>query len=160
MPMLNCRNVVHGSLVYASGDAIAAAITGDFQMSRTLGMMFVGGTLYAMEIPAYFVWIDRQFDHPGRWNAIKRMLCAEAFFNPLWIARHIALINLFSGRGSEINWGLLAIGLDSFLYALPFALLINYVIQNVISLNWRFLASALFSAAMAVYYALSEVLFG
>ncbi|MEC4749277.1 hypothetical protein [Methylomicrobium sp. Wu6] len=158
--MLSWRNVVHGSVVYAGGDAIAAAIEGEFQISRTLGMMLVGGTLYAIEIPAYFAWIDRQFDHAGRWHAIKRMLCAEAFFNPLWIARHIALINLVSGRGSEINWGLLAIGLDSFLYAMPFALLANYVIQNLIPLNWRFLASALFSSVMAVYYASSKELYG
>ncbi|MGR8979300.1 MAG: hypothetical protein ACU84H_04300 [Gammaproteobacteria bacterium] len=50
--------------------------------------------------------------------------------------------------------------LDSFLYALPVALLINYVIQNAIRLTGRFLASAVFSSGMAVYYALSEVLFG
>lgn len=123
-------------------------------------MLCVGGTLYAIEIPAYFGWIHRHFNRTGRWNALQRALCAQAFFNPLWIARHIALIEFFSGRGSSINWGLLAIALDSFLYSLPLALMINYGIQNVIPLNWRFLASALFSSAMAIYYAMSEVLFG
>jgi hypothetical protein len=38
-------------------------------------------------------------------------------------------------------------------------LVANYVIQNKISLQWRFLASAIFSGLMAVYYALSELFF-
>ncbi|MGR8941302.1 MAG: hypothetical protein ACU83V_06250 [Gammaproteobacteria bacterium] len=160
MPILNWRNAVRGSLVYASGDAIAAAVSGDFHLSRTLGMLCVGGTLYAIEIPAYFGWIHRHFHHTGRWNALKRAFCAQVFFNPLWIARHIALIEFFSGRCSAITWDLLRIGLNSFLYALPIGLLANYAIQNLLPLHWRFLVSALFSSVMAIYYALSEVLFG
>ena len=159
MPILSWRNAVHGGLVYASGDAIATALTGQFEPIRTLGMLLVGGTLYAIEIPAYFDWIDRQFSRSNEWNSLKRALLAQAFFNPLWIARHIFFIQLFSGRWKQINWGVLAIGLDSFLYALPIALLINYSIQNAIPLKWRFLASSLFSAGMAIYFALSEVLF-
>ena len=159
-PLLSWRNAVRGSLIYAGGDAIACAISGNFQLGRAVGMLFIGGTLYAIEIPAYFGWIDRQFSRNDKGYALKRALCAQAFFNPVWIARHLALIELFSGRLSAINWSLLAIGLESFLVALPIALLINYGIQNMIPLNWRFFASSLFTAGMAVYYALSEVLFG
>lgn len=91
---------------------------------------------------------------------MKRALCAQAFFNPLWIARHVALLRLFAGRAADIDADLLLLGLASFLHALPIALLINYGIQNVLPLSWRFAVSALFSSAMAIYYALSEVLFG
>ena len=159
-PLLSWRHAAHGGVVYSTGDSIAALISGEFQFDRFLGVLLVGSTLYAVEIPAYFNWIERRFNRSGRWNSFIRALSAQAYFNPLWIARHLAFIRMFSGRWSEIGWGLLAIGLDSFLHALPFALLINYGIQNAIPLQWRFFASSVFSSGMAVYYALSEVLFG
>jgi hypothetical protein len=40
------------------------------------------------------------------------------------------------------------------------ALLANFAIQNRLPLRLRFVASALYSALMAVYYAASETLFG
>ena len=146
-------------MIYATGDSIAAVLTQEFQLSRMIGMMLLGGTLYAIEIPCYFAWIERNFDKKGYWNRIKRALLAEAFFNPLWITRHIALIKCFSGQYAELQWNLLNIGWTSFVQIAPFAIVINYFVQNLIPFAWRFLASAIFSALMAVYYSLSEVLF-
>ena len=154
------RNALRGGLVYATGDSIATLIGGEFLLPRALGVLVLGGTLYASEIPAYFRWIESRFSRSGRGNKIKRALLAQAFFNPLWIARHLAFIKLFSGRGSEIDWHLLAIGVDSFLHIVPIGLLMNYTIQNRVPLSWRFLASASYSAVMAIYFALSEVWFG
>lgn len=151
---------MHGALIYGLGDGCAALLSGQFQLSRLLGMMLLGGTLYALEIPWYFAWLEHRFNKPGSAHAVSRALLAQAFFNPLWIARHIAFISCFSGQFAAIGWSLLGVGMDSFMYAAPFALPANYAIQNFVPYRWRFAASATFSAAMAVYYGLSEALFG
>ncbi len=154
------RTALRGGLIYASGDTIATLISGEFLLWRAFGILFIGATLYATEIPSYFRWIDSRFGQPGRWNPLKKAVLAQAFFNPLWIARHLLFIRLFSGRWSELDWQLLGIGLDSFLHIVPVGLFMNYLIQNRVSLTWRFLASAFYSALMAIYFALSEVWFG
>jgi hypothetical protein len=159
LSLLSWRDSLYGAMIYIIGDSVAAVLTNEFQISRMIGMMLLGGTIYAIEIPHYFAWIDRYLDNKGYWNRIKRALLAEAFFNPLWIARHIALIKCFSGQYADLQWNLLSIGWTSFIQIAPFAIVINYFIQNLIPLAWRFMASAVFSALMAVYYALSEVLF-
>ncbi|GAB4255236.1 MAG: hypothetical protein Kow0065_03090 [Methylomicrobium sp.] len=153
------RNAGTGALIYASGDSVAAWLSGEFQLTRSIGMLLIGGTLYAIEIPTYFAWLDRRFGG-GAWRArIERALLAQAFFNPLWIARHLAWIFCVSGRYADIGWSLLSVAWTSFVNIAPFAIAVNYLIQNHIPLHWRFLCSALFSAAMAVYYASSERLF-
>lgn len=159
MSLLNKRDSLQGALVYGLGDSVAAWLADEFRLSRMIGMAVLGGTLYAVETSRYFAWIERLIEPAGVRRRIARALLAQAFFNPLWIARHIALIKCFSGRFSDIQWNLINIGLDSFVSIVPFALCINYSIQNFIPLSWRFLASALFSAGMAFYYALSEVFF-
>ncbi len=159
MRILTWRDCWHGMLVYSIGDSAAAWISGEFMWTRLIGMALLGGTLYALEIPAYFRWIDRRFTGVGRGVQIKRMMVAQAFFNPFWIARHIVFINSFSGQFEQISWGLIAVGGASFINILPVALTANYWIQNKISYRWRFFANAVFSAVMAVYYALSETWF-
>ncbi len=160
MRLLSVKDAIIGSLIYALGDSVAALLAGEFQTGRMLGMLVLGGTLYAIEIPAWFRWISRRYSKPGVANAMKRMLMAVAFFNPLWIARHLLFIRLLAGQGQAISWELLLIASQSFVYCLPVALPINYWIQNNIPLSWRFFASSIFSAVMAVYFSLSEVLFG
>lgn len=157
--LLTKRNSLHGAIIYSLGDSCAALLTGEFQVSRLVGMMLLGGSLYAIEIPLYFAWLKHRFGKQGFVNGIKRALLAQAFFNPLWIARHLAFINFFSGQFAAIQWNLIGIGLDSFMQILPVTLLVNYVIQNFIPHSWRFFASAGFSTLMAIYYALSAVLF-
>ncbi|CAL2101378.1 membrane protein of unknown function [Tenacibaculum sp. 190130A14a] len=123
-------------------------------------MILIGATVYAFEIPNYFAWIDRK---TGYLNGIQKTLAktglAIAYFNPLWIFRHLAFIKLFSGNYEHINSGLLLIALWSFLANIPISFIANFIIQNKIKLDWRFLASAIFSALMAIYYALSETIF-
>ncbi|MFT4533852.1 MAG: hypothetical protein ACJA1A_002096 [Saprospiraceae bacterium] len=153
-------NILKGAIVYSSGDLIAALLLGEFSIARLLGMMVLGGTLYAFEIPNYFAWIERK---TKEFLAIKKTLVktglAILYFNPLWIARHLLFIKLFSGNFNEIDLNLLQIAGLSFLFNIPVSFAANYVIQNEVSLKWRFLASAIFSALMAIYYALSEVIF-
>ena len=148
-----------GALIYSLGDLVAGLILNQFSIARTLGMVIVGGTVYALEIPRYFRWIDGK---TAALSAFRRTLgrtgLALLYFNPLWIARHLALIHLFSGR-VLFPGELIRLGLHSFIWNIPISFCANHLIQNRVSLRYRFPASAIFSALMAVYYALSEVIF-
>ena len=160
-PGYNAANALRGLLIYGGGDTAAALILGEFGLTRMLGMALVGATLYTVEVPNWFHRIDRRCPNDGSWSTTaRRTAWALAYFNPLWIARHLLFIALFSGAWSAIGWELLRLGGWSFLVNIPIALIANWLIQNRLLLRWRFTASALFSAAMAVYYALAHVLFG
>jgi hypothetical protein len=153
------ENAWRGALIYGLGDAAAGALLGQFTWLRLLGVALVGGTLYALEVPNYFRWIDGKMGPATHWRqALLRAGMAMLYFNPLWIARHLLLLALLSG--GAVGWHLLAVGAKSFLANIPLSLLANWLIQNRIPLSWRFVASALFSGLMAIYYALSAVWFG
>lgn len=123
-----------------------------------LGIAFVAATLYTIEIPNYFRWITRHTESMSVGKAgFRRTLFAMIYFNPLWIARHLAFVQLFSGQ--PVTWGVVSIGFWSFVYNIPAAVSVNYFIQTKLPLRFRFLASSFFSAALAVYYAMSEVWF-
>jgi len=123
-------------------------------------MVLIGATLYAFEIPNYFNWIVKKTTKlSGVRLTLTKTVLAIAFFNPLWIARHLFFIKLFSGNLNGINMNLLEIAFWSFLVNIPISFIANFIIQNKIHLKWRFLASAIFSALMAIYYALSETIF-
>lgn len=154
------QNILRGAIIYSTGDTIAALLLHSFSWERLLGMILVGATLYAFEIPNYFNWIEKKVeDRNGFRHSIYKTGLAILYFNPLWIARHLMFILFFSGKIHEVSWGLLRIATWSFLVNIPITLVANFVIQNKIALKWRFLASAIFSALMAIYYALSIVLF-
>lgn len=153
-------NVIRGGLIYATGDTVAALLSDGFSWPRVAGILLVGCTVYAFEIPNYFRWIDRQMRRPeGLRAALWRTLLAMLYFNPVWIARHLLFLYLCTARFDAIGWSLLAVGTKSFLVNIPVSLAANYTIQNKIPLRWRFVASAVFSALMAVYYALSAIWF-
>ena len=153
-------NVLRGALIYSSGDLIASILLGEFSVYRLLGMMIIGATLYAFEIPNYFAWIDiKTKGLTGTKKTLVKTGLAILYFNPLWIARHLLFIKLFSDNFNQIDLNLLEIAWLSFLVNIPISFVANYLIQNKVKLNWRFLASAIFSALMAIYYALSEVIF-
>lgn len=147
-------------MIYSAGDTIAACILDEFSIFRLLGMMLVGATFYAFEIPNYFDWIVRKTQFlTGIKATLGKTMLAILYFNPLWIARHLLFIQIFSGQFYDINFGLLEIAFWSFVVNIPISFFANYMIQNRFKIKWRFLGSALFSAVMAIYYALSETLF-
>ena len=153
-------NIFRGALIYSSGDLIASLLLGEFSIYRLLGMVFLGATLYAFEIPNYFAWIEiKTKELVGNRKTLVKTGLAILYFNPLWIARHLLFIKLFSGNYNQISLNLLQIAGLSFLVNIPISFVANYLIQNKVNLDWRFLASAIFSALMAIYYALSEVIF-
>ncbi|MEN8125739.1 MAG: hypothetical protein ABFR32_11490 [Bacteroidota bacterium] len=153
-------NIIRGAIIYSAGDTIAALLLDEFMWSRLLGMIFIGATIYAFEIPNYFHWIDNKtINQSGIYKTLAKTALAILYFNPIWIARHLFFIKLFSGHLQDITTHLFVIGFWSFLVNIPISLIANYIIQNKFHLKWRFLASAVFSGLMAVYYALSESIF-
>jgi hypothetical protein len=154
------KNILRGALIYVYGDTIASLILHQFLWTRMFGIMLVGATFYAIEIPIYFKWIDlKTKDLAGIKQSLAKTGLAILYFNPVWIARHLLFIKLFSLQFSEITWDILRIASWSFLVNIPISIIANYIIQNRITPNWRFFASAVFSATLAVYYAMSVVIF-
>lgn len=152
------RDTLRGFLIYAAGDTVAALLLHEFSWFRLLGMALIGGLLYSVEVPAYFRWIDHRLpsdDQAGWGRKWGRAALSLLYFNPLWIARHFVFLRLCSGHPEQITLDLLPLATRSFLLNAPVALLVNYYIQNRVAPEWRFVASALFSGIMAVYYALS-----
>ena len=146
-------DIIRGLFIYAAGDTAAALLTCGFSITRLLGVMAVGGLIYSFEIPAWFSWLNLRF------RGCKRTLMAVLYFNPLWIARHLCFISLFSGKTEDVSVNLLFIVIKGFAVNIPVVFAANYLIQNRISLKWRFLSSAVFSSLMAVYYPLCRVIF-
>ena len=142
------------------GDTIATLILAEFSMYRLLGMILVGATIYSLEIPSYFNWIDKKTTlYSGIKKTLAKTCLAILYFNPLWIFRHLAFTKLFTGNFLEIDSNLLLISAWSFVVNIPISFIANFLIQNKTRLDWRFMASAIFSALMAIYYALSETIF-
>lgn len=152
-PRYRTGNVVRGLLIYSAGDTIASLIVSEFSVIRLLGVMAVGALIYAWEIPAWFQFIESRYKGTGR------AAMAVLYFNPIWIARHLAFISVFSAGVSALHWNLLLIALKSFAVNLPVVFAANYLIQNKTPLKWRFFASAVFSAFMAIFYPLCIVIF-
>lgn len=152
-PGYRTADVIRGLLIYPAGDTAAALLTGSFSPLRLAGMMALGGLVYAWEIPAWFRWINAGY------TGMSRAAMAVLYFNPLWIARHLAFICLLSGRTGDIAPELFIVSLKGFAVNLPVAFLVNYLIQNRTPLKWRFAASAAFSALLAIYYPLCRVIF-
>jgi hypothetical protein len=149
-----------GGLIYMCGDAVAAIVTGEFDVVRALGVFAIGAGLYGWEIPRYFRWIEsRMATVPEGRRAVFKTGLALVYFNPLWIARHLCLVYWVSGKAAEIGWQLLRIGGMSFLVNIPVSILANYLIQNKVPLRYRFVASAVFSGLMAIYYSMSSAWF-
>lgn len=154
------QNIIRGAIIYSVGDTVAALVLAEFSVYRLLGMMLVGAIIYSFEIPNYFAWIDKITKaYQGTKKTLAKTGLAIAYFNPIWIFRHLAFIKLFSCDFDQINSNLMLIAFWSFLANIPISVIANYMIQNKVKLDWRFMASAIFSALMAVYYALSETIF-
>jgi len=155
------QNILIGAALYSSGDMIASVMLDQFSWIRFFGMMLIGATIYSYEIPNYFIWIEKRTSNlTGIKKTFNKTLLAIMYFNPLWVARHLFFIYLFSRNFEAINSNLFTIAFWSFLVNIPISAIANYFIQNKIKLNWRFLASTIFSGLMAIYYAMSENWFG
>ncbi len=150
--------IIKGAIIYGVFDTIAAWVLGEFSWLRFLGMTLIGGSIYAIEIPSYFAWLESKSQTmsktKGQWF---KTLMTVAYFNPLWIARHMCFIYLFNQQ--ILNWDIWGAAWQSFIYGMPISAAANFLIQNKVPINHRFLASSLFSGCMAIFYAVSAVVF-
>lgn len=96
----------------------------------------------------------------GHLNWLGRTIGGMAYFNPLWIARHIFVIYLtthhfqFETHPVSVVGDCLKVGCQSFMTNLPLSLLGNFVIQEKLPADLRFAGSATLSAIMAGLYAI------
>jgi hypothetical protein len=58
-PGYRLDDAIRGALIYGGGDALAAWILEELGLVRFLAMATIGGTLYSLEVPNCFRWIDR-----------------------------------------------------------------------------------------------------
>lgn len=175
-----------GGLIFTLGDVTSQLFSHHINWVRVLGMMFIGSTLYPLEIDNYFKflatwerdkpllarWLWEQASSSYRLNWAGRTLGAILFFNPLWIARHFLFIKAFEGgipchgllsctsTCFHMFLGLTVGAAKSFIYGLPLVLVGNYVVQGVLPLRYRFIGSAVLSLLFAIYYGVSAWLFG
>ena len=92
------RNSLQGLTIYTLGDVTAQLLLHQLNGGRVLGVMALGATLYAIEIPNWFAFIDKRVTEQRPVpRALQRTALALAYFNPLWIARHLLFLRLFSG---------------------------------------------------------------
>jgi hypothetical protein len=156
------KNQVRGLIIYPLGDLIAQLILGEVNFYRTGIFAIVGCFIYSFEIGKWFGYLEKKIKNPFLKTGL-----AVLYFNPLWIARHFLFIelalhpNLFTtGAGFlELLINAIQAGSRSFAGAILISFLANYLIQNRVPLKNRFLFSAVFSALMGIYYALSKVWF-
>ncbi len=180
------RNIVEGFLVYGLGDLVAQIFLGTPSLIRTLGIGFIGGTVYALEVPLWFRLIEgtccqasdkiracKMFKEPNQDNVCYldykgRTLMAMSYFNPLWIARHMFFLSLLNAISAglvfaspfRVFWYLIPVAAKSFLFCIPVTVIGNYIVQNRISMRFRLIASAILSAICVFWYALSQVILG
>lgn len=156
------KNQKRGLIIYPLGDSIAQLIIGDINFWRIVILALVGCFIYSFEIGKWFGYIDKKFKNP-----FLKACLAVAYFNPLWIARHFLFIELAmnpqlfttSNDFKELLFQAIESGTKSFVGAILVSLPANYLIQNKAPLKNRFLLSAIFSAIMGIYYAMSKIWF-
>jgi hypothetical protein len=180
------RNILEGLLVYGLGDLFAQIILGNPSIVRTIGVGFIGGTVYALEVPLWFRMIEGTFCHasdkiracqmfkePNQENICYldykgRTLMAMSYFNPIWIARHMFFLSLLNAISTGIAFTspfriflhLIPVAAKSFLICIPITVIGNYVVQNRIQMKYRLIGSAVLSAICVFWFAISKVLLG
>lgn len=178
------KNSIRGFIVYSIGDLIAQIIIHDVSLIRTLGLAIIGASIYAIEIPIWFRIIEtsrfnfkknkaknnllyrKSSSTDYKFSPFSKMLLAVLYFNPIWIARHMFFIQLFLfiEKGGDFKIvdtfsKMIPLATMSFLTNIIVVIIGNYIIQNRLKLKYRFIGSAIFSAILAMYYAISIVLF-
>lgn len=172
-----------GWIVYPLGDLVGQLIVGEVNFLRAGILMLAGGLIYRLEIPAWFKLIDsvsprrhtienhafltlvtRTDQDAVKLNWLGRTVGAMAYFNPVWIARHMMFIMLATTSFAKVSLATfflaaLSTGSISFLTNLPLSFLGNYLIQVHLPLRYRFLGSALFTTLLTIKYAIEYRLF-
>ncbi len=169
-----------GWILYPLSDGLAQLILGDISYLRILFVALLGRYVYAIEIPKWFgflsVWHRTTIPTGllrGFWvktgehyyfNWLSKTIGATLWFNPLWIARHmlvLELANIVSGKTNFFTFlpQALHLGTVSFIGQFPVAIIVNYIIICRLPDRSRFIWSSVFSGILAIYYAVGKVYF-
>ena len=156
------KDIFWGGILLVLSDGIAALTTDQLTLTRVLGMLIIGSTLYAFEIPNFFAWIEKITSKyfEGFTRRFIKTIAVVIFFNPIWIFRHFAFIYILLGEFELINHQLFLTASISYLFNIPISIVGNYIIQNKLPLDWRFVGSSVFSFIMTIYYSMSPAIFG
>lgn len=152
------KDMLVGALMFFLGDSASMLIAGEWSWPRALLVGLAGGTLYAWEITRWFRLIARWVPTLDTWrDGVARTLLTLAYFNPIWILRHSALIaiGVWISAGIPLDWLDMSVAsVQSFGLTFVLAFTGNWIIQTKLALRWRFIGAAIFSAIMAMVYGL------
>ena len=166
-----------GLIIYPLGDLIAQLILGDVSFLRLFFVALLGRFIYAIEIPKWFGFLaslkkrnpvtiisqtfwEKENEQPHL-NWLGKTIGATVWFHPIWIARHmlvIELANIVSGKTDFIEFlpEALKLGTMSYIGQFPVAVVVNYIIICKLSEKTRFIWSSVFSGLLAIYYAIGR----
>ncbi|MEB3286248.1 MAG: hypothetical protein VKJ04_01970 [Vampirovibrionales bacterium] len=182
------QNFFVALILYSAADFVAQLIVGEFYPWRLVVLSLVGISVYRVEIPRWFSWIenfrldeaalskrpwlggvmahcpnsDERLPHSGsyRLKPIFKGICSTLYFNPLWIARHMLVLELAT-HPAKIKLGLAALmayclllGAKAFVINAPLSVCLNYILQNKIALRYRFIGSVFVSGFFGILYSL------
>lgn len=171
---------ISGWIIYPIGDLIAQLVLGDVSLLRLLIIALVGRYVYAIETPkwfgflatwkralkptgiAKFFWEKQKDGFYFSW--LSKTLGSTFWFNPLWIARHmlvLELANIITGTSSFFKFlpQALHLGSISFVMQFPVAIVVNYIIICRLDAKSRFIWASIFSGTLSIYYAVVRVYF-
>lgn len=154
----NRKDIFWGGVLMGLSDVISSMFNGDFLIYRSLGIALIGATLYAIEIPNFYHWLEgfTNSNFSGFTAKALKAVGVTLFFNPLWIYRHFIFMKIFSLEFNGMGYDLVVAASKSFLASIMVALIGNYIVQNKINLKWRFVASSVLSVLLVVFYAISK----
>ena len=173
---------ISGWLLYPISDLIAQLIIGDVSLLRIFIVAVVGRYVYAIETPKWFgflatwarlntpqglsrfFWSKSETESTYQFNWLSKTLGTTFWFNPLWIARHMIILelaNILTGKTGFISFlpQALYLGSVSFLMQLPVTLVVNYIIICHLTERTRFFWASVFSGTLSIYYAVMKVYF-
>lgn len=164
-------------LLYPISTFIGQWISNDFHYGSLLTLTLAAVLFYQWEIPMFFKAVEEYrasdklysklklfFNEEKAINPIGKTAAATLYFNPLWISRHMIFITLGAVPLASINWielidTSIRKGSMSFLVTMPVVLIGNYIVQNKISLEKRFLGNAVLSGILVLAYAIGYKFF-
>ena len=169
-----------GLIIYPLGDLIAQLILGEVSFLRLIFVALLGRFVYAIEMPKWFGFLanwNRENSPKGIFNyfCIKiengyglnwlgKTLGTTFWFHPLWIARHMLVLemaNIVTGKTALVDFlpQAVSLGSISFVLQFPVAVVVNYIIICRLNEKSRFIWASIFSGVLAIYYAIARVYF-
>ena len=75
----NKKNIISGAIIFGIGDSIGSFILNEFSWLRLIGLTFIGGAVYAIEIPIFFDWLEAYSKKFSLKTALPAIMCFNRF---------------------------------------------------------------------------------